>query len=238
MEELDLKELFSIFWNKKVEIGLITLIFIVVGIIYSFAFVTPKYQSTTTLLLATLNNDGQQSNNKDTITQTDLTLNTNLVSTYSDLIKREIVLNEVLDNLNIRNINEEQLKNNIKVSSVSDTQLIEISVTNENATYACDIANEIAKVFTEKVAEEIYNINNVHVIDVAKVEKEPCNVNHLKDMVIFAFIGIVIAVIKILVMNMLDNTIKTEQDVEKATGLLVLAQVPEFNMNIRKGGRK
>lgn len=238
MEELDLKELFSIFWNKKVEIGLITLIFLVVGIIYSFAFVTPKYQSTTTLLLATLNNEGQQSNNKDTITQTDLTLNTNLVSTYSDLIKREIVLNEVLDNLNIRNINEEQLKNNIKVSSVSDTQLIEISVTNENASYACDIANEIAKVFTEKVAKEIYHINNVHVIDVAKVEKEPCNVNHLKDIFIFAFIGIVIAVIKILVMNMLDNTIKTEQDVEKATGLLVLAQVPEFEMNMRKGGRK
>lgn len=238
MEELDLKELFSIFWNKKVEIGLITLIFMVVGIIYSFAFVTPKYQSTTTLLLATLNNEGQQSNNKDTITQTDLTLNTNLVSTYSDLIKREIVLNEVLDNLNIRNINEEQLKNNIKVSSVSDTQLIEISVTNENATYACNIANEIAKVFTEKVAEEIYNINNVHVIDVAKVAEIPCNVNHLKDIIIFAFIGIVIAVIKILVMNMLDNTIKTEQDVEKATGLLVLAQVPEFNMNLRKGGRK
>ncbi len=238
MEELDLKELFSIFWSKKIEIALITLIFMVVGIIYSFAFVTPKYQSKTTLLLATLNNEGQQSSSKDTMTQTDLTLNTNLVSTYSDLIKREIVLNEVLDNLNIKNIDEEQLKNNIKVSSVSDTQLIEISVINENPTYASQIANEIAKVFTEKVAEDIYHINNVHVIDVAKVEQTPYNINHLKDIIIFIFIGIVVAVIKVLITNMLDNTVKTEQDVEKQTGLLVLAQIPEFNMNMRKGGRK
>ena len=236
MEELDLKELFSMFWNKKTEIILITLIFMVIGVIYSYAFVTPEYKSSTTLVLATLNDD-KKTSSSEAITQTDLTLNSNLVSTYSELIKSKTVLRQVINNLNIKDIDEKELKNDIKVSSVSDTELIEISVVNKKATYASQIANEIASVFSNQVAE-IYNINNVHVVDKAEVENEPYNINHIKDIIIFIFIGLVVAVIKVLVANMLDNTIKTEQDVEKASGLLVLAQVPEFDINSRRGGKK
>lgn len=237
MEELDLKELFNIFWSKKVEIILITLILLVVGVIYSFSFVIPKYKASTTLVLATLNDESSKSSTGTAITQTDLTLNSNLVSTYSELIKSKTVLREVIDNLNIKDIDEEELKKNIKVSSVSDTEIIEISVINKNASYASRIANEIARVFTDKVAE-IYNINNVHVVDKAEIEEEPYNINHIKDIIIFAFIGFVLAIAKVLITNMLDNTIKTEQDVEKSTGLLVLAEIPEFAISVRKGGRK
>ena len=51
MEELDLKELLQIFWEKKLQIILITAIFMAIGVIYTIAFVTPKYESKTTLLL-------------------------------------------------------------------------------------------------------------------------------------------------------------------------------------------
>ncbi len=238
MEELDLKELFNIFWNKKTEIILITLIFMVVGIIYSYAFVTPEYKSSTTLVLATSNAEGTSAKSSNgAITQTDLTLNSNLVSTYSEIIKRKTVLEEVINNLSIKDLNAEELKKDITVSAVGDTELIEIAVANKNASYASRIANEIANVFTNKVAE-IYKINNVYVLDKAETQKEPYNINHIKDIIIFAFIGMVLAVAKVLVMNMLDNTVKTEQDVEKQTGLLVLAEVPEFDMNLRKGGKR
>ena len=59
MEELDLKELFEIFWSKKVQIILIILIFAVIGIIYTMGFVTPVYTSSTTLVLATSTGDNQ-----------------------------------------------------------------------------------------------------------------------------------------------------------------------------------
>ena len=238
MEELDLKELFNIFWNKKTEIILITLIFMVIGVIYSYAYITPEYKSSTTLVLATLDDEsssGQSSSSA--ITQTDLTLNSNLVSTYSELIKSKTVLREVISNLNINDIDEAELKDDITVSSVSNTEIIEIAVANKNADYSSKIANEIAKVFAEQVAE-IYNINNVHVVDEAEVETVPYNINHTKDIVIFAFIGLVLAIIKILLANMLDNTVKAEQDVEKQTGLLVLAEIPEFDMTRRKGGKR
>ena len=236
MEELDLKELFGLFWNKKVQIILIVLILIVIGIIYSYGFVTPVYTSSTTLVLATSEASGQTETADTSITTTEITLNSKLVSTYSELVKSKNVLRQVLSNLKI-NVDEETLRNNVQVTSVKDTELIEISVTNENASYAAKIANEIAKVFTEKVAE-IYNINNVHVVDEAEIEETPSNINHIKDIVIFAFIGLVIAVIYVLIANMLDTTIKTPEEVEREFKLPVLATIPIYEFENERGGKK
>ena len=87
----------------------------------------------------------------------------------------------------------------------------------------------------EKVAE-IYNINNVHVVDEAEEPQSPSNVNHLKDVVIFTFIGVVIAVGYVLIANMLDNTIKTREEVERLYKVPVIAEIP---LNLpEKGGKK
>ena len=95
MEELDLKELFLIFWNRRLEILLITIIALIVGILYSYFYLTPVYKASTTLILAqsskTVDKTGDSS-----ITQTDLTLNSKLVSTYSEIMKRKSVLSKVI----------------------------------------------------------------------------------------------------------------------------------------------
>ena len=237
MEELDLKELFQIFWNKKIQIILIVAIFMVIGVIYSIGFVTPMYESYTTLLLVKGESEGtQQTTTSDSITTTDLTLNSKLVSTYRELIRSKDVLRQVISNLNI-NVNEDDIRNNITVTSVEETELIEITVQNEDPTYAAKIANEIAKVFTEKVAE-LYKINNVHIIDEAEIENTPSNINHVKDVVIFAAIGLVIAVMYVLIANMLDTTIKSAEDVEKLFKVPVLANIPLYNFENGKGGKK
>lgn len=240
MEEIDLKELFEMFWNKKVQIILIILIFMVIGIIYSVGFVTPMYSSSTTLVLAgTASSTGEQSTN--TITTADLSINSQLVSTYSELVKSKNILGQVIANLGI-NIDEEELRKNVEVTSVEDTELIEITVSNENAEYAARIANEIANVFEQRIAKEIYNVNNVHIVDEATVSEAPSNVNHLKDIVIFAFIGVVVAVMYVLIANMLDTTVKTQEDIEKSIKIPVLASIPMYDMGMeklkKKGGRR
>ncbi|MFR5313554.1 MAG: YveK family protein [Clostridia bacterium] len=240
MEEFELKELIRMFWNKKIHIILITRIFIVIGTIYTIGFVTPMYTSSTTLVLAASDKTTETNKQAGTITTTDVTLNSKLVATYSELVKSKNVLRQVISNLGIK-VNEEDLRNNITVSSVKETELIEITVSNENASYAAKIANEIAKVFTAKVGE-IYNINNVHVVDEAEVSTNPSNINHTKDIVIFAFIGIVISVMYVLIANMLDTTVKTQEDIEKAIKIPVLANIPIYNMEMenlrKKGGRR
>ena len=91
MEELDLKELFNIFWSKKVQIILIILIFAVVGIIYTIGFVTSEYTSSTSLVLAGAESEGQTASTANSITTTDITINSKLVSTYSVIVKSKDV---------------------------------------------------------------------------------------------------------------------------------------------------
>ena len=71
----------------------------------------------------------------------------------------------------------------------------------------------------------------------------PYNVNHLKDLVIFAVIGVVIAVIYALIANMLDTSVKNKEDVEKKIGLSVLTSIPlcDFDTSftkMSKGGKR
>lgn len=226
MEELDLRQLFNMFWSRKVPIILIVLIFISIGIIYTIGFTAPKYTSYTTLVLASSNN------NTNTITSTDISVNSKLVATYSELIKTKNVIRKVVSNLGI-NISEEEIRNNIAVTSVSNTELIKISVTNSNANTAAKVANEVARVFGEKV-KEIYNINNVQIVDEAEVSSVASNINHKKDIIMFASIGIVIAIIYVVVANMLDTTIKTAEDVEEAFKVPVLASIPLYENDVQK----
>ena len=236
MEELDLKELINMFWTRKLQIVIIVAIFLIIGLVYSYLYVSPEYQATTTVILAQSTTDESA-----TITNLDLTINQNLVSTYSTLIKSDNILSDVIRNLNIDKT-AESLQSHITVSSVDDTDLIQISVTDANPELASRIANEVVNVFIEKVANGVYKINNAQVWDVAETPTAPYNINHTRDLIIFIFAGFVVSAIYVLIANMLDTTVKSKDDIEKKLGVTVLTTIPlcDFDMNInkRKGGKK
>ena len=238
MEELDLSELFSLFWNKKIEIILITLIAIICGVIYSYFLITPTYTAKTSLILVQ-SSDASSQNGGSGITSTDLAINSKLVSTYSDIVKRNIILDQVASNLGISKEQVQQMKDRISVSQATDTEIIDIKVTDENPNYATKIANEVATVFSEKIVD-IYNMSNVYLLEKAEVPTAPSNINHIKDIAIFTFIGVVISVFYVLIFNLLDHTIKSEEDVEKTTELLVLATIPNYEAELKptKGGKR
>lgn len=240
MEELDLKDLFDIFWTKKVHIVLIILIFTLIGVFYSYLYVSPKYKAYTTLVLAKSTEDSEGVSSG-TITTTDITLNNNLVSTYSKIIKSKTVLRQVINNLGM-NKTEDALQKNVSVSIAKDTQYVQIDVIDENPSQAKEIANEIAKAFSDKVAE-FYKMTNVHVLDEAETPILPYNINHIKDIIIFVFVGLVVACVYVLMLNMLDTTIKSNEELERKIGLTVLVNIPicDFDRtqkNGRRGGRR
>jgi len=232
-EEIDLKELFNVFWKKKVIIILVTILFATIGGGYTKYFVVPQYKSTTTLLLAQ-NNSQSGIDELNEITQTDITLNQTLVSTYSVLIKSKTVIDQVLQNLSMVHMKVEEVERDIKVKAVKDTQVIEITYVNEDPRIAYLITAELAKVFSEKVVVEIYNINNVYIVDKAELENEPYNVNPIKDIAIFALAGFGLSCAVIFIISLFDTTVKTQEDVEKKTGLSVLAQIPA----VKIGGKE
>lgn len=234
MEELDIKSIFNIFWKSKVQIILIILIFVIIGAVYSYSFITPMYTTSTSLVLATDSARGADSSSG-SITTTDITLNSKLVSTYSVIVNSKDVLRQVISNLGM-DISEGALKNNITVSSVKDTEVIKITVTNLNPSNAAKIANEVAKVFSQKVGE-IYNINNIHVLEEAEVPGGPSNINHTKDIMVFAEIGAVIAIAYVLIANMLDTTVKSSDEIEQGMGATVLVSIPICSFDLERKGK-
>ena len=227
MEELDFKELLALFWKKKWIILLIILLITSIGMIYSFYFIEPKYESSTTLILGRINassENGDILNDGEEITQSEININSNLVATYSELIKSKTLIQKVIDNLSL-NLSEQAVRNSINVSRISETELIEIKVRNTDKNLASQIANEIAEVFSEKI-EEIYNISNVYIIDRAVPAEAPYNINHIKDFGISISIAIIISIGYILIIHLLDNTIKNENEIEKVIGLKNLINIP------------
>lgn len=230
MEEIDLKELFDMFWSKKVVICIIILLFVGLGTIYTKFIIKPDYKSVATLILTKNLSDDK------TITQTELTLNQKLVATYTHLLRSDIVLAPVIANLN-SDIDLNYLRKNVSVNMVSNTQFIEISVTNEDPKVAQIYAKEISEVFVDKV-KEIYKIDNINIYDEAKLDIKPYNIHHIKNILIFTIIGIVVSILYAFLMSALDTTIKTGEEAEKKLELNVLAQIPNYNYENEKKGKK
>ena len=234
MEEIDIQEIFKRLCRRFIIT--LTAIFMVIAAVYSYVIQTPKYQSYTTIVLTKAENTADENTS---VTQTDVTMNQKLVTTYSEIVRSKTVLSQVISNLQIANLTESQLRSNVTVTAIEDTEVIKIMVSNENPEYAAKIANEIAEVFTAKV-KEIYSIENVQVVDKAEISYTPSNINHKKDIIIFAFIGAVVSVIYVLLSNMLDTTVKTAEEIEKEFKLPVIASIPIYNAEPqrRNGGKR
>ena len=216
MEEINLIEVFEYYKNKLIWILASILVVILLGNIFTIATRVPMYKSNTTILLV-------GSNEK--VNQNDVSLNNNLVPTYSEIIKSRNVLNQVIKNLNL-DYSVEELSDSITVGTKTGTQIITVSVSNKDSKRAKDIANEVSIVFAKEI-KDLYKLDNVAIIDNAVEADKPYNLTYLKDNVIYFGIGLVLSCGIIFIMFYFDTTIKSAESVEEKLGLTVLGVVPE-----------
>lgn len=234
-EELDLLDLFFAFWKKRVWLLIAIILGAVLGFSYTKFIVTPKYSSSVTLLLSKSSGD-RSSSKEDAITQSDIALNQKLISTYSEIMKSRRVSNTVIDNLKL-DMTYSEIIRCIGVSSVKDTDVIKLTITTKSPELSAKVADEMTKVFIKEVAIR-YNMKNISVLDEAEVDTSPVNVSYAKNIVIFALGLFVLAAVVVFLMYYFDNTIKTEENVQKLTGLPVLASIPKVAIEKKKGGNK
>lgn len=232
MEELDIREFLSYFWGKIFYFFIIVLIILTLGCVYSIFIQKPLYTSKTSIVLTGFT----ITNGDSTITQTDLNINSKLVSTYQEIVKSRRVLSQVIDRLEL-DYTTEELAKQISVYSVSDTEIIEIAVTNEKSNEAYLIANEVATAFSSEV-KELYNLSNVSVLDSAEIESLPSNMNLIKQITIYLVVGIVLACLILFATFYFDTTIKSAQDIEKRYGMPILGTVPNYIKNKKRGSNK
>ncbi len=217
MEEINLKEVYTYFKFKILWILIAIVAIVVIGNIYTIITRVPMYQSNTTLVLVGESKKGYS--------QSDSVLNQNLIGTYSQIITSRTVLSQVIDNLKLKTTTE-NLSKNISTSSVEDTEIIKITVNSSKRKEAAKIADEVATVFSKEV-QDIYNLENVTIIDKAEVATSPYNINYVKDNIIYLMIGIVLSFGIVFVMYYFDTTIKSSEVVEEKLGLPVIGIVPK-----------
>ncbi len=240
MEELDIIELLYALKNKIKYIIATVVVFALAGLVYSQFLVTPMYKSSTTFVLSKSKDSTTQSNNNNStnteaITQNDIALNSKLVSTYSEIIRSKTIAKEVINSLGIDMTVNEFIKN-VSVTSKADTELIEITVSNEDGKLAADIANSLTEVFREKV-NDIYKIDNLSVIDIAEISYIPYNIGTVKNIVLFAIVGLVLSCGIIFVIVYFDDTVKDEKDIEALLSIPVIASIPRLD-SVKEGGKK
>jgi len=222
MEEIELKELFFIVWKKKWLIVLITLVSIIASALVSFFILPSEYETYTTLMVG---KSKEYSGMNQSIEYNDVLLNKQLVSTYGEIAKSRAVGQEVIDELGL-DISHGQFSEKLNVSLVNETEIIKLSVTHDDPKEAAVIANETAKIFMEQV-KQIMNIDNVQVIDRALVPENAVSPKPMLNIAIAGVLGIMLSVFIIFILEYLDNTIKTANDVEKYLDLPVIGMIPK-----------
>lgn len=220
MDEISLRELFLII-RKRIWL-VIVLAVLAVGItaIVSYYVLDPVYQTFTTLMVGKPKD--YQSDNK--LEYNDVLLNQKLVSTYGELVKSRKVADQVIANLNL-DMSYETFGSKVSVNLVNNTEIIKIQVKDTDPELAQKIANETADVFMESV-KNIMMVENVQVIDKAEISLTPISPKPMLNMAIAGVLGIMAGVFLVFVLEYLDNTIKTPDDVAKHLGISIIGTIP------------
>ncbi|MGX1262635.1 capsular polysaccharide biosynthesis protein [Rossellomorea marisflavi] len=217
-ETINLRDLMQTLKKRMSLIILITLTAVLVSGGVSFFLLTPVYESSTQLLVNQSKSDQSAYNNPGQI-QTNL----QLINTYKEIITSPVILDKVADDLNL---NTRDLQENMTVSNQNDSQVVSLAVEDQDPKKAAEIANKTAEVF-QKDIPDIMNVDNVTILTKAEVggKISPVKPKPLLNIAIAAIIGLMIGVGIAFLLEFLDNTIKTEQDVEKVLGVPVLGSV-------------
>lgn len=226
--EIDLKQIFYVLLDKLL---IILASGVLVGAI-AFAFtkflVAPKYQAITTTCV--LNVDSEND-----IDANDFVTGNYLSKNYVEIVKSNTVFDEVKDVLNL-DVSTEDLKKKVNVVNIENTQYIKITVTDTDPYRAQEIANAV-RIASEKAIMRILNVSAVNVIDEAKVPTTPVSPNILKNVIIGFLVGVVIAIIMIIIRFIMDDSIKSPEDIEKYLGISTLASIPVMSESEYDGAK-
>ncbi len=219
MEEINIKEFIDFYKKYLLGVIIICLVTALGTLIYYMAFKTEKYSTSTSLVL--VKNENTEKN--DTIDQTDINLNQKLVSTYRHIIKSRLVLDQVITELKL-NYSYNMIYDEVNVTAVEDTEIIKITVTDEDPELAVKIANKVSEIFSKEVIQ-LYNINNVSVLDSAQLPTYPSNYHTVRDIVLAIMVSFVIVSSVIFVVFYFDDSLSDSDNIESEIEMPVIAKV-------------
>ncbi|WP_438832811.1 Wzz/FepE/Etk N-terminal domain-containing protein [Streptococcus pluranimalium] len=219
--EIDILQLLKKLWSRKFLILLISLIGAASGLLISLFIITPEYKSTTRLYVV------NQSSGTDNLTVQDIQAGGYLVNDYKEIITSEDVLTQVIEKEGLA-MTPSKLSSKVSITIPNETRVISINVMDENARSASDIANSLREVASEKI-KAVTNVEDVTTLEAAKPANSPSTPNTKRNILLGFVVGLSLSTIAILLLEVLDDRIKSPEDVEEQMKLTLLGIVPDIN---------
>ena len=216
--EIDLLEIISILLNRFWVIFGAALLAAAAGFMISKFVLTPTFESTTKIYIL------NKSENT-TVTYSDVQMGTQLTKDYAELINSRYVLETVIGQLSLPEMEYKDLLKKVSVHTPTDTRIVSITVTDYDPQQAQNIANCIREVAGEHI-QNVMDIEAVNVVETANMPAEKSGPSVLKWTLAGGIAGAFLACAVILIIFLLDDTIKSSEDVEKYLGISTLAMIP------------
>lgn len=216
--EIDLLDLFYFYRSKIVWIIVMFLVgALLAGLVTQFA-ITPKYTATSTMYMVS-------SSSGSVVDLTDLNIGESLSSDYIELIKTRPIIEDVIKDQNLEYEYEDVLEM-LDLSVVTDTRIIKISVTSPDKEEAMNIANELA-IKAEAQLPKLMDAPKPNIAERAILPDEPSSPSLTKNVMIGALLMLLLTLAVLTVMYLMDDTLKSAEDVEKHFGVIPLTVIPE-----------
>ena len=215
--EIDLQELVGLLFHWLWLLILCGLVTGIAGFAFCKLTVTPQYESTTRIFILNRANDQN-------VTYSDLQTSTQLTKNYTPLIKSRDVLEKVIQTCGLKE-SYESLAGRVKVSTVNDTNLISITVSDPDPYRAQLLAKEVRI----EAAEHIVNVMEIQAANLeteANLPTSPSRPSAKKYGMIGALLGVFACAAILVIQYLLDDSIKSAEDVERYLGLSTLAMIP------------
>ena len=230
--EIDLQRLITALLNKAWLIGLVAVICAVAVFVGTFLFVTPLYKSSTMFYVNNSSIDvGDISLSG--ITTGDISASKNLVDSYIVILKTRETLNEVIDYADV-DLSYNRLRGMISAASVNGTEIFQVVVTSDDPQEAKDIADAIAYLLPKRIGSVIEG-TSAKVVDSAVVATSPSSPSYTGNAVTGFVAGLVLMAGLVVLRELLDITIRKEEDIAQSCSHPVLAAVPDMEAQTKGG---
>lgn len=216
--ELDLLQMARMLWENAKYIVIATVIFGLLGFAGSSLFITPIYEASAKMIINTRKDVNQN------VTNDQLNSAKSLVDTYAIIIRSRDVLNRVNSELGLGE-SYEQLANSISVHAVNNTQVMQVVVQHEDRDTALAIAAKILEIAPNIIVETV-EVGSAKPVEQAYAGAEPVSPSVFRNAVLAAMVGFVLACGIVILVFLLDNTYKTDIDIQSDLGLPVLGIIP------------
>ena len=223
-ETIDLRELFLLVKKNILMILAVTIASAVVGFLISAFLLSPQYEASATLIV----NSREDQTAQTTITNDQITSATKLVDTYSVILTSDTVLDKAIADLELT-LDYEELLDKVTVESVNGTQVMKISVQDEDPVLAQRIVANIVEQAPEIIIQTV-KAGSVEVISQAKTAEEPVSPKKVMNTAIAGILGLVLARGFVLLRNVMNNKFMTDDDISKKLGLTVLGVIPQIDI--------